>query len=97
MLKKLANKMNNNEKRDCLSSSPFEQLKQNPQRNLLKKLSERALKLYEKKTDIKKFTKLVLSDPEDLSHNKLVEEQKDEYDILFDLTNNEEFLKDLGL
>lgn len=98
MLKKLANKKScNNSKNSSSASSPFEEIKQTAQKNFLKKLSEHALNLYQKKTDIKNFTKLVLSDPQDMSHNTLVKENIDEYDILFDLTNNEEFLKDLGI
>lgn len=98
MLKKLVNKISNNiSKSPSSASSPFEEIKKTTQKKLLKQLSEHALNLYQKKTDIKNFTKLVLSDPEDISHNTLVKENIDEYDILFDLTNNDEFLKDLGL
>lgn len=83
---------------DNLVSSPFERIKNSVQKNILKSMSEHALNLYQKKTDIKTFTKLALSDPQDLSHNRLAKETGlDEYDILFDLSNNEEFLKDLGL
>lgn len=79
-------------------SSPIEQFKNTVQKNLLNKLSQRVLNLYQKKTDIKKFTQLALSNPEDASHNDLVKEQKlDEFDLLFDLPDNEDFLKDLGL
>lgn len=64
-------------------------------------LSKHALELYEKKTDLKKFTKLAMSDPEDLSHNELVAENNiidpiDE-EHLNGLINNDNFLKDLGL
>ena len=60
--------------------------------------------MYEKKSDIKKFTKLVLSNPENKSHNKLVDAlfthgcisaQDDEK--LKELSDNQKFLKDLGL
>ena len=79
-------------------TSPFTQSKCVAQKTFLKSLSEHALNLYQKKTDIKNFTKLAMSNPEDSSHNDLVKEKElDEFDLLFDLSNNEEFLKDLGL
>lgn len=79
-------------------SSPIERLREPVQKNILKKLSQHVLNLYQKKTDIKKFTELALSNPEDTSHNDLVKEKNlDEYDLLFDLPDNEDFLKDLGL
>jgi len=100
MLKKIVGQLNlkSSQKCDDFATSPLEEAKQSERKNLLKTLSERALNLYQKRTDIKKFTKLALSNPEDLSHDKIVKEKElDEYDLLFDLTNNEEFLKDLGL
>ena len=79
-------------------TSPFESQICADKKNLLKRLSQQALNLYQKKTDIKNFTKLALSNPEDTSHNDLIKEKElDEYDILFDLSKSEEFLKDLGL
>ena len=73
-------------------------MKNSAQKIFLKSLSEHALNLYQRKTDINNFTMLALSNPEDTTHNDLVKEKElDEYDVLFDLTNNEEFLKDLGL
>lgn len=70
----------------------------------LDNLSKHALRLYEKQCDIKNFTKLVLSDPENTNHNQIVEEllKKDVKDPLenkklADLANNEKLLKDLGL
>ena len=70
----------------------------------LNKLSTHALNLYEKKCDIKNFTKLVLSDPENTSHNKMVEDLfKDkvldplEEKILKELSCNEALRRDLGL
>ncbi len=70
----------------------------------LDSLSKHALKLYEKQADIKNFTKLVLSDPENLSHNERVTELlrngvKDPLakENLEDLSNNNKLLKDLGL
>ena len=61
--------------------------------------------LYERKTDITNFTRLALSDPENTSHNKIVDELFGQEgvvdpfseDALFSLSENEKFLKDLGL
>ncbi len=66
-------------------------------------ISEDALKLYEKESDIKKFTQLTLSDPENNSHNRLVFENllsngvslSDSADIIEALLNNDEFLSDI--
>ena len=85
--------------------SPVKDLKEQNKKNFLKNLSKHALNLYERKTDINNFTKLALSDPENLSHNKIMDElfgQKDVVDPfseeeLFGLSNNERLLKDLGL
>ena len=62
------------------------------------------LYFYEKQCDIKNFTKLVLSDPENTSHNKIVEDlfksgAKDplENEKLTQLAENSKLLKDLGL
>ena len=71
----------------------------------LKKQSEIALKLYEKTSDIKKFTGLALSNPEDDSHNKIVNKMLGNNDIidpldeehLRGLIGNDNFLRDLGL
>lgn len=87
------------EQNSCnVATSPFCEQNCQAQKTFLKSLSERALNLYQKKTDIKNFTKLAMSNPEDSSHNDLVKEKElDEFDLLFDLSNNEEFLKDLDL
>ena len=78
--------------------SPFEKLKSISQKKLLKNLSEHAINLYQRKTDVKKFAKLVLFNPDDKSHEELIKANNlDEYDLLFDLSENDEFLKDIGL
>lgn len=100
MLKKLVKQFNTAGKIDSPISSPAEELKKESRNSFLRGLSKHALNLYVKKSDIKNFTKLALSNPEDKSHNKLVEELDiiDPWgDDLFDLANNENFLKDLGL
>lgn len=85
--------------------SPIESLKKEANNNFLRKLSKHALNLYERKTDINNFTKLALSNPEDDSHNKIMDKlfaQKDVVDPfsdeeIFGLSHNERFLRDLGL
>ena len=69
-----------------------------------KMISKRALKLYERQCDIKRFSKLVLSDPENISHEEMVEnllnsDVKDctEDDEIELLTTNERLMKDLGI
>ena len=67
-------------------------------------ISNEAINLYEKEQDIKQFTPLVTSDPEDLSHeeiiaglfNKGISDPLSE-DSAGELSNNERLLEDLGL
>ena len=80
-------KEQNYQKSPSFMSSPFEN---KTEKIFLKGLCEHALNLYEKKSDIKKFTKLVLSNPENEDYKELTEK-------LFDLSENEKFLRDLGL
>ena len=70
----------------------------------LDSLSKHALQLYERQCDIKNFTKLVMSDPENTSHNAIIDDLfekgvKDplERQKLEKLAQNDRFLKDLGL
>ena len=88
----------------CFSmSSPVTSLKEQTKNSFLRSLSKHALNLYERKTDINNFTRLALSNPENTSHNLIVEElfgkDGDPFaeDALFTLSENERFLKDLGL
>ena len=68
-------------------------------------MSERALNLYERKSDIKKFTRLAMSNPEDSSHENIIDElfakgiAKDYLsdDNLIKLSDNSKILKDLNL
>ena len=69
----------------------------------LDSLSKHALQLYERQCDIKNFTKLVMSDPENTSHNAIIDDLfekgvKDplERQKLEKLAQNDRFLKDLG-
>ena len=105
MFKKLAQQLKCNTKINLTcSANPIADEFLAPKSVFLKNLSKQALDLYERKTDIKNFSKLVLSDPENLSHNEMVEELFEEGvadpfvdDKLEMLANNEKFLRDLGL
>ena len=70
----------------------------------LNKLTRSALDMYERKCDIKNFSKLVLSDPENTSHNDIVHDlfskgiiDPSEDEKLLELSDNRRFLRDLGL
>jgi hypothetical protein len=86
-------------------SSPIKSLKEETKTSFLKTLSKHALNLYERKTDINNFTKLALSDPENTSHNDIVSKLFSKNNVvdpfseesLFSVSENEKFLKDLGL
>lgn len=104
MLKKLAKQLKSNYiEKDCFPmTSPFQ--KQPDRDTFLKRMSKHALNLYEKQTDINNFKKLVLSDPENDSHNQIMNElfEKGVKDVLeeqtlFELSENSRFLEDLGI
>lgn len=105
VFKKLAQKLSQErEKKFSPASNPITVDFENRQNEFLNKLTHSALNLYERQADIKKFTNLVLSDPENDSHNKIVEELfKDELNSfdddakLLELSDNSRFLRDLGL
>lgn len=107
MFKKLAKQLKiANAENSCFPmASPINTLKEESKTNFLKGLSKHALNLYERKTDISNFTKLALSNPENTAHNKIVDDlfRKNgvvdpfSEDALFNLSENERFLKDLGL
>ena len=70
----------------------------------LHNLTENALKMYERRCDVRNFSKLVLSNPENTSHNDMAEElfakgviDPFEDDKLAHLADNKNLLKDLGL
>ena len=65
-------------------------------------ISKEAIKLYQRDLEVKKFTNLAMSDPEDTSHNKLVMEKVFQADdgefsekVIEGMFNNRNFLKDL--
>lgn len=67
-------------------------------------ISNQAIKLYEQEQDIKKFTNLVMSDPEDLSHEEILEGLfakglTDPFsdDVLSGLSENQKLWNDLEL
>lgn len=104
MFKKLAEKFNiaNAKKLDIHMTQPYE-LRYH-KNDFLEGLTKRAVEMYEKKCDINRFAKLVISDPENLSHfdimNELFEEGVvDPYldEKLDMLSDNRRFLRDLGL
>lgn len=106
LFKKLSEKFNTKGKKAVNTGmiKPFDVNFDMSKNEFLDGLSKRAVKLYEKQHDIKKFSKLVLSDPENISHNHLVDElfEKGAFDPLEDeklerLADNSKFLRDLGL
>ena len=80
-----------------LSSSPIEDHKNYLKKSFLHGWTKHALELYVKQNDIKRFSQLVLSNPEDESHNMLVEDILSEEKEFSKLLENEKFLKDLDL
>lgn len=107
MFKKLAKQLKaQNDENSCFPmSSPVRPLQEETKNSFLKSLSKHALNLYERKTDVKNFTRLALSNPENTTHNKIVDELFGKEGVvdpfsdnaLFSLSENERFLKDLGL
>lgn len=106
LFKQLSKKLNLKNKKALNQGmiKPFDTNFNISRNEFLDNLSKHALKLYEKKCDIKNFTKLVLSDPENTSHNKIVERLlnegvKDplEKQKFAELADNKKLLKDLGL
>ena len=106
MFKKLAEKLRdyNTKSNTAPATLPFGDAFVTPKNEFLKNMSKKAVELYEKQTDINNFSKLVLSNPENKSHNDMVRKLFDEGvadpfvdEKLADLANNQKFLRDLGL
>lgn len=105
MFKKLAQKLNiQKSKSTSVLINPIDVDFDGRKSVFLGKLTKSAVKLYERECDIKNFSKLVLSDPENTSHNKLVDELFSkglidplEDEKLAELSDNRRFLRDLGL
>ena len=104
IFKKLAQKLAiERQKHSNVAINPINVDFDNRERKFLNKLSKSAVDMYERQTDIKKFTNLVLSNPENKSHNKLVDElfnngvlDPSEEEKLVELSDNRRFLRDLG-
>ena len=105
VFKKLAQKLSaQREKQFSPATNPITVNFDGNKNEFLNKLTHSVLNLYERQSDIKKFTKLALSDPENDSHNEIVEELFTQGVIDFDddvklmeLSDNSRFLRDLGL
>ncbi|MBD5401258.1 hypothetical protein HDR58_00440 [bacterium] len=107
MFKKLAQQLKaQNSGTNCFPmSSPVQPLEVQAKKAFLKNLSKQALDLYERKSDVNNFTKLVVSDSENDSHKAIMDELfgkegfVDPFDEtnLFNLSENKRFLEDLGL
>ena len=97
-LKNIVNRLKSmNSQNICFGmSSPVEDWHEEQRKIFLRGMSKYALNLYERNKDIKTFTKLAMSDPEDKSHEKMVADLvKDgkildttDTDKIFDLSSN---------
>ena len=106
-LKNIVNRLKSmNSQNICFGmSSPVEDWHEEQRKIFLRGMSKYALNLYERNKDIKTFTKLAMSDPEDKSHEKMVADLvKDgkildttDTDKIFDLSSNEKLYDDLGI
>ncbi len=104
MFKKLAEKLKDYKSNTAPATLPFKDVFITPKNEYLKDMSKKAVELYERQTEINNFSKLVLSNPENKSHNKMVERLFNEGvadpfvdEKLADLADNQKFLRDLGL
>lgn len=101
IFKKLTQKLNKEQKQyQTGMTNPLEC----GQRSFLDNLTRQAVRMYERKCDVKHFTKLVLSDPENTSHNDIVNGLIENGMIdpfedvkLAHLADNKRLLRDLGL
>lgn len=107
MFKKLVSKISSQRKQKAVQGmiNPLVSDYDNEKNEFLDKLSRQAVQMFEKKCDIKNFSKLVLSDPENTSHIEMTQEMIKQGKIvdpfedekLAELADNEKFLRDLGL
>lgn len=106
MFKKLAQQLKTSCQRSVPEhvTLPFGKEFLSDKNKFLKDISEKAVELYERQSDIKHFSELVLSDPENSSHNDMVKRLFDDGvadpfvdDKLAELADNKRFLRDLGL
>ena len=102
VFKKLAQKLaSDRQKYSGMVTNPIDDFDKHA---FLNKLTNNAVEMYERKSDIKKFTKLALSDPENTSHNNIVKSlfengviDPEDDEKLLELSDNKRFLRDLGL
>lgn len=106
MFRKLVSKLNSQNKQKAVQGmkNPISASYSPAKNDFLDGLSRRAVEMFEKQCDIKNFTKLALSDMDNLSHNEIMEEKVKkgvvdpfEDEKLAELADNEKFLRDLGL
>ena len=101
IFRRLAQKLvQEREKHNSVATNPLVVDFDDRKKLFLNKMTHSALDLYERKCDINNFSKLVLSDPENDSHNKIMDELfangvKDPFEM--ELSENKRFLRDLGL
>ena len=106
-LKSIVNRLKSiNSQNVCFGmSSPFEDMQEQQRKIFLRGMSKNALNLFERNSDIKKFTKLALSDPEDKSHENLMYSlvrngkiiDVSDSNKISALSRNEKLLDDLGI
>ena len=90
-----------------LATNPIKNPYANSDKNLLideTAISDQAVKLYEKEQDVKKFTSLAMSNPEDSSHEQIIDSLfskgvTDPFsdDVFSQLSSNQKLLDDLSL
>jgi len=105
MFRKLVSKLNSEKKHQLAMGMSNPVLSAETVKNeFLDGLSKRAVEMFERKCDIKNFSKLVLSDTENTSHIEMMLEMREkgvvdpfEDEKLAELADNEKLLKDLGL
>ena len=105
MFKKLAQRLSADRERcSNLAINPIQVDFENREKLFLNKMTKTAVDMYERQSDINKFTKLALSDPENNSHNKIVDAlfshgivNVEDDEKLLELSDNRRFLRDLGL
>lgn len=106
LFKKLSEKLSTKNKKTCNGMiKPIDVNFDTSKNEFLDNLSKKAIKLYEQQHDVKKFTQLVLSDPENLNHNEIVNDLFNKGNLidpledekLERLADNKRFLRDLGL
>lgn len=92
------------EKQASVATNPLEVDFDDRKKVFLNKMTHSALNMYERKCDIKNFSKLVLSNPENQSHNEIMDElfangvkNPFDNDKLARLSENKRLLHDLGL